>query len=287
MVIFPLKSAFLIFFSWIDSIEFLIKFIKTLLSCSSSAYISKMGFVSDKLKKQQDKLLASERHEAWENVARKLAHEIKNPLTPIQLSIDGIREKYLSKIEDKKNRLSNYLNTISKQIKDIEHLVNEFSDFARMPKPILKKIDLYKLISRSLNLHDLLKTDINIVFSKGKLPCIIKGDEEQLNRVFINLIKNSIESIDEKKRKNASFKGKIDVDIKEDSDYIYVTIIDNGMGFHKVDKTKMLTPYFTTKKQGTGLGLAIVSKIINDHNSVILFNSIDEGAKVEITIPKN
>ena len=143
-----------------------------------------------------------------------------------------------------------------------------------------------KLISRSLNLHDLSKTDTNIVFSKGKSPYIINGDEEQLNRVFINLIKNSIESIDEKKRKNVGFKGKIDVDIKEDSDYIYVTIIDNGMGFHKVDKTKMLTPYFTTKKKGTGLGLAIVTKIISDHNSTILFNSIKNGAKVEIIIPK-
>ena len=240
----------------------------------------------DKLKKQQDKLLVSERHEAWENVARKLAHEIKNPLTPIQLSIDGIREKYLNKIEDNKNRFSNYLNTISKQIKDIEHLVNEFSDFARMPKPILKKVDLNKLIERSLNLHKLSQIDTNIIFSKGKLPYIINGDEEQLNRVFINLIKNSIESINEKKSRNVGFKGKIDVDIKEDSDYIYVTIIDNGMGFHKVDKTKMLTPYFTTKKKGTGLGLAIVTKIISDHNSTILFNSIKDGAKVEIIIPK-
>ena len=146
----------------------------------------------DKLKKQQDKLLVSERHEAWENVARKLAHEIKNPLTPIQLSIDGIREKYLNKIEDNENRFSNYLNTISKQIKDIEHLVNEFSDFARMPKPILKKVDLNKLIARSLNLHKLSEADTNIIFSKGKLPYMINGDEEQLNRVFINLVKNSI-----------------------------------------------------------------------------------------------
>jgi len=240
----------------------------------------------DKLKKQQDKLLVSERHEAWENVARKLAHEIKNPLTPIQLSIDRIREKYLNKIEDNENRFSNYLNTISKQIKDIEHLVNEFSDFARMPKPILKKVDLNKLIAGSLNLHKLSQIDTNIIFSKGKLPYIINGDEEQLNRVFINLIKNSIESINEKKSRNVGFKGKIDVDIKEDSDYIYVTIIDNGMGFHKVDKTKMLTPYFTTKKKGTGLGLAIVTKIISDHNSTILFNSIKDGAKVEIIIPK-
>ncbi len=89
-----------------------------------------------------------------------------------------------------------------------------------------------------------------------------------------------------KKIKNADFKGKINVDIKQDSDYIYVTIIDNGLGFDQVDKTKMLTPYFTTKKNGTGLGLAIVTKIINDHNSVITFRSIKEGAKVEISIPK-
>ena len=83
------------------------------------------------------------------------------------------------------------------------------------------------------------------------------------------MVKNSIESINEKKSKNADFKGKIDVDIKEDSDYIYVTIVDNGVGFDQIDKTRMLTPYFTTKKTGTGLGLAIVSKVISDHNSTI------------------
>ena len=138
-----------------------------------------------------------------------------------------------------------------------------------------------------MNLHDLSKTDINIIFAKGKSQCIINGDEEQLNRVFINLIKNSIESINEKKSKNVVFKGKIYVDIKEDSDYIYVTIIDNGMGFHKVDKTKMLTPYFTTKKKGTGLGLAIVNKIVNDHDGKINFKSKQDGARVEIILPKN
>ena len=240
----------------------------------------------DKLKKQQDKLLATERHEAWESVARKLAHEIKNPLTPIQLSIDGIRSKYLSKVGDKDNRFSNYLDTITKQIKDIEHLVNEFSDFARMPKPNFKKIDIYKVISRSVNLHDTTEKEINFVFPKNKSAHYIKGDEEQFNRVFINLIKNSIESIYEKKRKNVDFKGKISIDINEDRDYIYVTIEDNGTGFGQISKTKMITPYFTTKKKGTGLGLAIVTKIINDHDSTILFNSINDGAKVEITLPK-
>ena len=240
----------------------------------------------DKLKKQQNILLMSERHAAWENVARKLAHEIKNPLTPIQLSIDRIKEKYLNKVDDKDNNFNNYLNTITKQIKDIEHLVNEFSDFARMPKPVLKKLDINDVISRSLNLHKLSENKIDFVLSKKEPKNFIKGDEEQLNRVFINLIKNSIESIYEKKSKNVDFKGKIDVDIRSDSDYIYVTIVDNGIGFDQVDKIKMLTPYFTTKKKGTGLGLAIVTKVISDHNSVILFNSIKDGAKVEINIPK-
>jgi len=240
----------------------------------------------NKLRKQQDKLLVSERYAAWESVARKLAHEIKNPLTPIQLSIDRIREKYLNKKDVDSSRFSNYLDTITKQIKDIEHLVNEFSDFARMPKPVLKKINLNKLIYRSISLHELSEKHINFVFSQNKDNFFVKGDEEQLNRVFINLIKNSIESINEKKTKNVVFKGKINVDIKEDSDYIYVTVVDNGIGFEEENKKKMITPYFTTKKKGTGLGLSIVTKIINDHNSTILFNSIKNGAKIEITIPK-
>ena len=101
------------------------------------------------------------------------------------------------------------------------------------------------------------------------------------------MIKNSIESINEKKIKNADFKGKINVDIEEDSDYIFVTTVDNGIGFDQVDKKKMLTPYFTTKKKGTGLGLAVVTKIISDHNGSILFNSIKNGAKVEVILPKN
>ena len=137
-----------------------------------------------------------------------------------------------------------------------------------------------------MNLLELSETNIKFVLSKEKSSHYIKGDEEQLNRVFINLLKNSIESINEKKSKIADFKGKINVDISEDNDYIYVTIVDNGIGFDQVNKTKMLTPYFTTKKKGTGLGLAIVTKIINDHNSTILFNSIKDGAKVEIILPK-
>ena len=240
----------------------------------------------DKLKKQQDKLLTSERHMAWESVARKLAHEIKNPLTPIQFSIDMIREKHLSSDSLKNKNLANYLNTITKQIKDIEFLVNEFSDFARMPKPIFKPVDINKLVQRSISLHELTENNIEFNSFKKNQSSNANVDEEQLNRVFINLIKNSIESINEKEIKNNNFKGKIKVDIDQDSDYIYVDIKDNGMGFDQIDKIKMITPYFTTKKKGTGLGLAIVTKIISDHNGTITFNSIKDGAIVKIILPK-
>ena len=171
----------------------------------------------DRLKGQQDKLLLSERHEAWESVARKLAHEIKNPLTPIQLSIDRLKEKYLSKIsnENDKENFENYLKTINRQIKDIEHLVNEFSDFARMPKPIIKNIDIKKIVTRAVNLHSLSNSSINFNFLCGKAKILIAADEEQLNRVFINLIKNSIESIMDKSKKNGEITYKIDIEIKE------------------------------------------------------------------------
>ena len=239
----------------------------------------------DRLQKQQDKLLLTERHLAWENVARKLAHEIKNPLTPIQLSIDRIREKYLKNSKETVD-FSKYLDTITKQIHDIEHLVTEFSDFARMPKPIFKKNDLNNIVSRSINLHELSDSNIKFIYPVNKKPVYIDCDQDQINRVLINLLKNSIESINEKKHKNPDFRGKINVDIQDDSDYIYLKVEDNGVGFEKIDKLKMVNPYFTTKTKGTGLGLAIVTKIINDHNSLIAFNSTKDGAKVEITLPK-
>ena len=146
-------------------------------------------------------------------------------------------------------------------------------------------ISLNQIISRAITLHELSGAGIKFKLNKNK-NYFIKGDQEQLNRVFINLIKNSLESLNEKKVKDVDFKGKITVEIEDDSDYIYVAVIDNGVGFDQVDKTKMLAPYFTTKKSGTGLGLAVVTKIIADHNSLINFNSLKNGAKVVITIPK-
>ena len=144
----------------------------------------------DRLKSQQEKLLTSERHEAWENVARKLAHEIKNPLTPIQLTVDNIKSKYLNNLdESNKEKLNNNLKTIQKQIKQIENLVNEFSDFARMPKPLLKN-NLNKVIQENINLVNKLDDNISIkLINHLSKDIIINFDQEQINRLFFNLIK--------------------------------------------------------------------------------------------------
>ena len=243
----------------------------------------------DQLKLQQEKLIIKERHEAWENLARKLAHEIKNPLTPIQLTIDRLKSKYSEKIEDyEKDDFSKSLLIIGKQIKQIENLVNEFSDFARMPKPILKDNNLVSLIKDNINLLKELDNDILINFKVDKSVILLNSDSEQLSRVFFNLIKNAIESIQDKKINNVNYKGKIDIIVNENLEKIDFIIIDNGLGFGIfVDNIKeILNPYFTTKEKGTGLGLAIVNKIINDHNGKINFESIKEGAKIEVIFIK-
>jgi two-component system, NtrC family, nitrogen regulation sensor histidine kinase NtrY len=243
------------------------------------------NLMTDQLKSQQDKLIIKERHEAWESIARKLAHEIKNPLTPIQLTIDKLKNKYSKKIEDyEKSDFSKSLMIIAKQVKQIESLVNEFSDFARMPKPILKDTNLVSLIKENINLINELDNEIIIDFKSNMPSILLNCDNEQLSRVFLNLIKNSIESIQEKKTNKANFKGKIDIVLNEDIKKINFTIIDNGLGFSSLAENikNMLNPYFTTKEKGTGLGLAIVNKIINDHNGKINFASIENGAKIEI-----
>jgi len=239
----------------------------------------------ERLKEQQDKLLATERYEAWETVARKLAHEIKNPLTPIQLSIDSLREKYKDKLLNEGQDFEKYLETINRQIKDIEKLVNEFSNFARMPRPILKKMDIVNLINKSLDFIKMTsKNSVNLIVKTKNT--VIYGDEDQLNRVLINLIKNSEEAFLEKIKKNPNFKGNIDIEINDNNDYIIIRLIDNGTGIS--DAKKAMTPYFTTKKTGTGLGLPIVTKIINEHsgNFSIKNTTSRSGTIVKISFPK-
>ncbi len=239
----------------------------------------------ERLKEQQDKLLINERYEAWETVARKLAHEIKNPLTPIQLSIDSLREKYKSKLSNQSQDFEKYLETINRQIKDIEKLVNEFSNFARMPRPILKKVNLTHLIKSSLDFIKISsKNSLNLNVKEKN--AFISGDYDQLNRVFINLIKNSNEAIEGMIEKDRNYKGNINIEIDQNNDYIVCRLTDNGPGI--TDSKKAMTPYYTTKKKGTGLGLPIVTKIINEHSGIFSIKNLkkSKGTLITISFPK-
>ena len=246
------------------------------------------NFMIDQLREQQEKLILQERHEAWSTIARKLAHEIKNPLTPIQLTIDRLKNKYSNIINsDEKNNFNKHLKTIHKQITQIESLVNEFSDFARMPKPVFKKINLSNIIKENINLLNQIDDSIKITYNNEDNEYFIFGDSEQISRVFFNLVKNSIESIQEKASKTRDLSKKIDIVIESKKDYITLTITDNGIGFSEENLSNILKPYYTTKKKGTGLGLSIVNKILNDHNSKINFIKQKSGAKIVINFSKN
>ena len=163
-------------------------------------------------------------------------------------------------------------------------MVNEFSDFARMPKPILKRNDLIKIIKDNVKLLSQIDKSIKINFTFEKSIISLESDKEQMSRVMFNLIKNSIESIQQKAEKTSDFNKNIDIEIYEKNNQICIIINDNGLGFGNFSNNlnEILNPYVTTKKNGTGLGLAIVNKIINDHNGKLNFIPIENGAKVEI-----
>ena len=187
-------------------------------------------------------------------------------------------------MNNKDQEFEKYLETINRQIKEIEKLVNEFSNFARMPRPIMKKINIVSIIKKNIEFTKLTsKIGINL-FSDDKV--LINGDEDQLNRVFINLIKNSEEAFDEMTKKNPNFKGYIDIEINSNNDYIICRLTDNGPGI--TDSKKAMTPYFTTKITGTGLGLPIVTKIINEHSGSFSIKNKKKGngAIVKISFPK-
>ncbi len=244
----------------------------------------------DRLRTQQEKLIITERHEAWESLARKLAHEIKNPLTPIQLTIDRIKTKYSNQIDtNNQTSFKDNLKIIDNQIKQIEKLVNEFSDFARMPKPILRNNNLVSIAKDNIKLLKELDKSIKINLLNNSDQILLVSDKEQISRVFLNLIKNSIESIMENPQNKQNQEKKISIELIDSDAHIKIIIKDNGSGFKNItnDVKKILNPYFTTKKNGTGLGLSIVNKIVNDHNGVIQFFPINGGAKIEIIFTKN
>ena len=234
------------------------------------------------IKKQKQKNILSGRFEAWQVIARKLAHEIRNPLTPIQLSLDRIKDK-ISGDEGSKKHLS----IINNQIFEISKLVNSFSDFARMPKPIFEKNDILEIVNSSIETYQLNYEKIKFIFKNFLTNTEIYCDKGQINRALLNVYKNAIESIEEKSR-DVLLDGKIITELSEDKKFYFLSIYDDGVGFKESGNFKHNDPYFTTKKDGSGLGLSIVSKIVHEHNGQIFYENRkkENGALVSITIPK-
>lgn len=238
----------------------------------------------NRIKEDQIKKSLEGRYDAWNIIAKKLAHEIKNPLTPIQLSLDRINDKFKNQITDGREHFDNHIQTINSQIKEINILINSFSDFARMPDPVFNNTDIIKVIKRGIMPYQTNYSNIIFEINTKIKNKKIRLDENQIFRLFTNLIKNSVESINEAEIKD----GKIIININEDNNNLIVNFIDNGPGF-KINKiNKNLEPYYTTKAKGSGLGLSIVSKIIFEHGGHINFsnNTKQKGAVINFTISK-
>jgi len=214
-------------------------------------------------------LILAEKHAAWSNIARKIAHEVKNPLTPIKLSAERIEKKYLDK-NITPEEISKLTETISRQVDDIGKLVDEFSSFARMPEAEIKLDNLTKCLENSYLLFSNSHSKIKMKLNKPKEDIYFQFDKFQLSQSFNNLIKNAIEAVI--KIPNPS----IVVNLFQKNKEIIIQFIDNGIGIDQNKISRIFEPYFTTKNKGTGLGLSIVKRIIEDH-----------GGKIKIEKNKN
>ncbi len=240
-------------------------------------------------------LVAAQRSAAWGDVARRVAHEVKNPLTPIKLAAERLKKHFLNLNEKERLSASEYANMIIRQTESLNRLVTEFSNFSRLPLPKKVELDLCKLIESAILLQKVAHKDIIFKFKKSEDCIPILGDGQMLNQAFLNLIKNSIEAINSAREtelidKNKSY-GQVEVDIQTQNNEVCVTILDNGIGLPK-NVNRLFEPYVTIKKEGTGLGLSIVKKIIEDHSGSLFLipgqkmRGCDHfGAEAKIILP--
>ncbi len=207
-------------------------------------------------------LIKAQRMAAWREVARRIAHEIKNPLTPIQLSAQRLRKRYLEKVQPDGTVFDECTRTIVKQVEELKTMVNEFSNFARMPASQPTPNHLNEIIQETLALFQGFQKQVHFEFVPNELP-VLNVDRDQMKRVMINLVKNSLAAIENggKIRIQTSYNPKLQT--------VHLEVSDDGCGISEEDKERLFEPYFSTKKSGTGLGLAIVNAIISDHNGYI------------------
>jgi|TARA_R110002020_G_scaffold316899_2_gene532357 two-component system, NtrC family, nitrogen regulation sensor histidine kinase NtrY len=235
------------------------------------------------------RLVNAQRQLAWRDVARRIAHEIRNPLTPIMLSTERIKRRYADKIDDSDGVFDRCIETILRQVGDIGRMVEEFSSFARMPKPNVAPFNMRSLLQGTGFSQSMVSPDVEIEFETNTDDAVYRGDERLLGQAFGNLLKNAAEAI-EGLPEDSDINGHIRVVLSASTSGVEVTIEDNGPGFPQDVRDRLLEPYVTTREKGTGLGLAIVNRIIADHGgSISLQNRLDglRGARVRVWLPAN
>lgn len=237
-------------------------------------------------------LVSAQREAAWGDVARRIAHEIKNPLTPIQLSAERLRRKFGALAGKDEASFNQYTDVIIRQAGDIRRMVDEFSKFARMPEPELRDEDISAILSDAVHLQQSGRPDITYSLSGVDAPLTIRCDRGLMSQALTNILKNAAEAIDGKIEKHSEYtgKGKIDAVVSQVGRTLEVVVTDNGIGLPAGSRSELTEPYVTTREKGTGLGLAIVKKIIEQHGGALqLDNNVHEhgasGAIVKITLP--
>jgi two-component system nitrogen regulation sensor histidine kinase NtrY len=238
-------------------------------------------------------LVSAQRMAAWGDVARRIAHEIKNPLTPIQLSAERIKRKFRSQVQEPED-LEQYTDVIIRQTNDLRRIVDEFSKFARMPEPDRREGDLVELVRAAVMLQENGQPGVRFVTSLPKLPAMLEFDGTMIGQALTNLIKNAGEATEGLIEKGApeGYQPEIRVEMMVNEDRAEIRILDNGTGLPP-DRARLFEPYVTTREKGTGLGLPIVKKIIEEHGGTLslqdapLFDgNVHAGAMAVIHLPR-
>ena len=234
--------------------------------------------------------LSNQRTAAWADVARRIAHEIKNPLTPIQLSAERLKRRYRKDLPEEDTVFDQCTNTIVRQVGDLRRMVDEFSSFARMPAPLFRETDYTDLLRQAIFLQEVANPDINFVVNTPQNTVMAPGDGRLIGQALTNILKNAVEGVarlSEEERNLPNHKGTIIADLIAEEERIDFIIHDNGVGLPEGQRERLLDPYVTTREKGTGLGLAIVKRIMEEHGGrVKLAPNAPRGAQVTLSFSR-